>query len=478
MAGLRSFGAYIPTLRLPRDTIAKAWSRGSLGGERRVSNYDEDALTMAVEAATDCLRGVPREEVDGVFFASTTPTYKEKQSAALIAMALDLSKTVRTADFGHSLRAGTSALLAAVDAVKAGTLTNVLVIASDSRLGYPKTDLEQLFGDAAVAVLVSAKDGAVRIDGAVSLADEIMDVWRTDKDTYVKTWEDRFAVTYGYTQNVVDAARTLLQQSKQDPKGITKAALYSPDSRSVQGVARGLGLDAKTQLHPTLIDNVGNTGAAHALLVLVDALQEAKPGARILAASYGDGSDAFLLTATDAIAGVQKNVRGVKGSMAVKRTMPTYERYLAFRGIAELQPEPPLRIASFGGATVEYRDRLSWISMRGSRCRKCGTHHYPIHRVCYTCRAKDDYDTVRLSDKGATIFNYTLDNLAGGMDPPVIETVLESEAGACRVYCQMTDADPNEVKIGLPVEFTFRLMHEVAGFHNYFWKCRPQRGGK
>jgi len=478
MPGLRSFGAYIPTLRLPRDMIAKAWSRGSLGGERSVANYDEDTLTMAVEAATDCLRGVPREEVDGVFFASTTPTYKEKQSAALIAMALDLSKTVRTADFGHSLRAGTSALLAAVDAVKAGTLTNVLVIASDSRLGYPKTDLEQLFGDAAVAVLVSAKDGAVRIDGAVSLADEIMDVWRTDKDTYVKTWEDRFAVTYGYTQNVVDAARTLLQQSKQDPKGITKAALYSPDSRSVQGVARGLGLDAKTQLHPTLIDNVGNTGAAHALLVLVDALQEAKPGARILAASYGDGSDAFLLTATDAIAGVQKNVRGVKGSMAVKRTMPTYERYLAFRGIAELQPEPPLRIASFGGATVEYRDRLSWISMRGSRCRKCGTHHYPIQRVCYTCRAKDDYDTVRLSDKSATIFNYTLDNLAGGMDPPVIETVLESEAGACRIYCQMTDADPNEVKIGLPVEFTFRLMHDVAGFHNYFWKCRPQRGGK
>ena len=478
MPGLRSFGAYIPTLRLPRDMIAKAWSRGSLGGERSVANYDEDTLTMAVEAATDCLRGVPREEVDGVFFASTTPTYKEKQSAALIAMALDLPKTVRTADFGHSLRAGTSALLAAVDAVKAGTLTNVLVIASDSRLGYPKTDLEQLFGDAAAAVLVSAKDGAVRIDGAVSLADEIVDVWRTDKDTYVKSWEDRFAVTYGYTQNVVDAARTLLQQNKQDAKGITRAALYSPDSRSVQGVARGLGLDVKTQLHPTLIDNVGNTGAAHALLVLVDALQEAKPGARILAASYGDGADALLLTVTDAIAGVQKNVRGVKGSMAVKRTLPTYERYLAYRGITELQPEPPLRIAAFGGATVEYRDRASWISMRGSRCRKCGTHHYPIQRVCYTCRAKDDYDTVRLSDKGATIFNYTLDNLAGGMDPPVIETVLESEAGACRIYCQMTDADPNEVKIGLPVEFTFRLMHDVAGFHNYFWKCRPQRGGK
>jgi 3-hydroxy-3-methylglutaryl CoA synthase len=57
MIGISSYGAYIPAFRLSRDLMAKAWGRGSIGGERSVANNDEDSATMAVEAAFDCLQG-------------------------------------------------------------------------------------------------------------------------------------------------------------------------------------------------------------------------------------------------------------------------------------------------------------------------------------------------------------------------------------------------------------------------------------
>ena len=36
MAGIVSFGSYVPTYRLPRDVIAKEWGTPSLGGERAI----------------------------------------------------------------------------------------------------------------------------------------------------------------------------------------------------------------------------------------------------------------------------------------------------------------------------------------------------------------------------------------------------------------------------------------------------------
>ncbi len=61
MTGITAFGAYIPRRRLQRKAVAQAnaWFAPNLAGgakgERAMANWDEDALTMAVEAARDCL---------------------------------------------------------------------------------------------------------------------------------------------------------------------------------------------------------------------------------------------------------------------------------------------------------------------------------------------------------------------------------------------------------------------------------------
>ena len=106
----------------------------SAGGARAVAGYDEDTVTMAVAAANDCL-GRGGAKTDGLFLATTTAPYKEKQSAAIIASAVDLPEECRTADFTNTLRSTTIALAAAMDAVKAGASKNIIVTASDCRPG-------------------------------------------------------------------------------------------------------------------------------------------------------------------------------------------------------------------------------------------------------------------------------------------------------------------------------------------------------
>src|SRR5215470_17475806 len=154
MAGITSFGAYIPFYRLSHKTIAAAWGGRAGEGERAVANVDEDSLTMAVEAVRDLLAGREGREVDGLIFASTTSPYSEKQAAAIIATVADLRHDVRAADHTNSLKSATTALLAALDSVKAGSAANVIIAAADTRLAAPRSAGERLFGDAASAIEV------------------------------------------------------------------------------------------------------------------------------------------------------------------------------------------------------------------------------------------------------------------------------------------------------------------------------------
>lgn len=475
MAGILSCGAYIPLWRLPRDAIAAAWGSASSGGERSVANNDEDSLTMATEAAIDCLACADRDKVDGLYFASTTSPYREKECSTLVAAALDLRTDIITADFGNSLRAGTAALKAAFDAVASGSAGQVLVTAADCRMGYPRSNHEQAFGDGAAALLVGNADRPpVTMEGRQSISNELYDVWRLDKDAYVRSWEERFITEHGYAENMERAISMLVKQTGVSIQDLSKAVLYAPTARAQQRLARSLGLDVKTQVQDLLISDVGITGCAHALLMLVAALQEVKAGDRVLVASYGSGCDAFLLGVTDALETSSTGMATVRRHINSRRTLPTYTRYLSYRGLLEPQPGEPFRL--FPAATTSWRERDWAIRMHGSQCRSCSTVTFPIERVCYHCRSKDDFDEVRLSDKKARVFTYTLDNLAGRSDDPTVPQIgVEFDFQNARTYLLMTDCDPGEVKVDMPVDMTFRRLYEGAGMYNYFWKCRPIR---
>jgi 3-hydroxy-3-methylglutaryl CoA synthase len=471
--GITSTGAYIPYYRIRRETIAAAWNRRALKGERSIANNDEDSITMAVEAVTNCLQNVDIKEVDDLFFASTTAPYDEKPGSGLIATVCDLKDTVCTADFGNCLKAGTTALKAAMDAVKAQSATQVLVVAADSRIGYPNSDQEQLFGDAAAALTIGTENVIATIEAFATINSEIIDVWRISGERYVQTAESRFATEKGYIDSMTRVIGDVMQKSGTVAQDISKVVLSSPGLKDNINLAKKLGFTAG-KVQDSLMLQVGNCGNAQSLLMMIAALAQSKPGDLILLASYGNGADAFIFQVTENITQMTP-ASGVERYLTSKKIFESYTRYLSFRELVEAMPGEPFRL--FPSNAAYWRDQKSILQFYGSRCTECGTSVFPIQRICNTCGAKDKYEEIRFADRKGKVFTYSIDKLAGRSDDPVVAQTVVEDNSDVRYYLIMTDYDQIEVGIGVDVEFTFRKIYEGANYINYYWKCRPVRSG-
>jgi hydroxymethylglutaryl-CoA synthase len=472
MTGITSFGAYVPFYRLSHKEIAAAWGGRAGEGERAVANVDEDSITLAVEAVRDLLAGRDGREVDGLMFSSTTSPYSEKQASALIATVADLRHDVRTADYTNSLRSATTAVRAALDSVEAGSASNIIITAADTRLARPKSANERIFGDAASALEVGRDKVIAQLIASHSTVDEMTDVWRAEGDRFVSGWEERFAVTQGYQRVVRQAVSELFERSAIGPSEVSKAIFYAPDAGSLASVAKSLGLKAE-QIPDHLLSSVGNTGTAMPLLVLSSVLEEAKPGEKLLVVGYGSGCDALMFEVTDEIVNAtQAPRRGVKGHLASKAPLDSYERYAKFRELIDV--EAARRQAPSASAAATWRDRDEIYKFRGLKCLACGKVQYPAQRVCISCQTRDNFESVRLADKRASLFTFTVDFLNADPDPPTVMSVIDFEDGG-RAYVMMTDRTPGDVRIEQTVEMTFRRLYDAEGFRNYYWKCRPVR---
>ena len=473
MIGITSFGAYIPFYRLTHKEIARAWGGRAGEGERAVANVDEDSITMAVEAVRDLLAKGNGREIDGLMFATTTSPYAEKQASALIATAADLRSDIRTADYANSLRSATTAILAAHDSVKAGSGSNIIIAAADTRLAPPKSAGERLFGDAASAIGIGGDRVIANLIASHSTVNEMTDVWRRDEDRFVTGWEERFAVTQGYQRVVRQTVSELFERSAIGPSEISKAIFYAPDAGTLAATAESVGLKAE-QLPDHLFTTVGNTGAAMPALVLASVLEDARAGERLLVVGYGSGCDAIIFEVTDEIenAKLVEGRRAVKGYLASKGNLDSYERYARFRDLIET--EAARRQAPTTSVPLTWRRRDDIYRLHGYRCLNCGKVQYPHQRVCISCQSKDSFESLRLADKAAKLFTFTLDYLNADPDPPTVMSIVDFEGGG-RAYLQMTDRNPAEVRIDQPLEMTFRRMYEAEGLVNYYWKCRPIR---
>jgi 3-hydroxy-3-methylglutaryl CoA synthase len=472
MVGIRSYGAYIPLYRLERSEIVKAWrSAFPVPGEKAVANFDEDSLTMALAAAWDCATGIDRQEIDGLFFASTTSPYKEKQASTTIAGAMALRRDIMTADFGGSLRAGTTALRAAIDAVKAGSAKNILVAASDLRLAGANGMPEMFLGDGAGAVLISGEAVAAGYIGGHTVSEDFFDQWRSNKDDFVRGYEERFLREKGYTRMVPEAVNAALDKCGLKPQDIARFACYTGDPRHINAAAKIINFDP-AQVQDPMFMSTGLTGTAMPLMLLVAALEETKAGDNVLVGGYSDGCDALVFKLNEQIEKVRDR-RGIKRHLESKRLMANYQQYVLWRGLMHMEPQsrpgrPTISLSAL------WRD-LQWgHSLHGTKCTNCGTPQYPPQRVCLVCHAVDKMEPYSFADKKAKLTSFSHDNLAITEVPPITLSVVDFEGGG-RITCNMTDREPDETVTGMDVEMTFRWMHYVGGVHSYWWKCMPVR---
>jgi 3-hydroxy-3-methylglutaryl CoA synthase len=469
--GITRIGVYIPYYAIKREVIAKQWEDRPQKGERSLCNADEDSVTMAVEAAVNSIYGMDRGCLDGLFFASVTAPYGEKSHAVLMSKACDLPDLADVADFTGSTRGATEAVKAAYNAVKAGSNRNIIVTSADCRNAYPKSAQEQLFGDAAAAVVIGSEDVAAEIIASVSMNNEICDVWRNSKDDYVRLGEDRFIKSKGYTFSMTAVIKTLLNKTSTEIAAIDKFVLSATDFKEHLGVAKALGIPAEKIQDPLMLQ-IGDCGTAQPILLLAAVLARAKAGETILWASYGNGADALLLRVTSKIDDLPgKDQLGQY--LATRRYLEAYPRFLSFRGLLEAVPGEPYKISP--STTMYWRDRNCILSFHGSRCKKCGLTMFPVNRICYDCHSKDEYEEVRLYERPFKLFTYSIDQLAGRSDDPMIGQAVAEDTEGTRVYMLITDFVKEDIRIGMDLEPTFRKMHDLGGFNNYYWKFRPVR---
>ncbi len=486
MIGIKDVGSYIPAHRIQRQKIGEAWGYDPfimkmLLGEKAVANYDEDALTMASESVLLALEGRDASKIGSLYFASTTAPYLEKNSSSTLAEIADLPSSISTIDFANSLRAGTSAMLVALNGVKAGAFEEGLVVASDVRLYEPESIMETMSGDASAAVVVGEGDDVIaEFEGSYLLSQELLDYWRKREDKYIFSDDEKAASIFGYLNMVPKALEGLAKKLNLTPDDVSKIIVYASDANTYRALAKRLGNFAvKLNQDPTLLLGVGNPGVANVLLQCVLALEEANPGERIILISYGDGAEAFSFRVTEAIEDFKKKgKRSVRDWLGSKIDLPYYTKVLKWR--EEIVTKKGLWPAEpYTSVTELYREKKTILSLYGVKCKKCGSIYFPPKRVCPKCGAIDEFEPFKLSRRGK-IVTFTRERAIPNPEHPVGMAVVDFEGGG-RTFTQLTDMPPEwqdkeSSLIDKEVELTFRIFHRAKGFYNYYWKARPVRG--
>lgn len=478
--GILSFGAYIPQRRLQRGAIyaANDWFapglKGLAKGERAIANWDEDSITMAVEAGRDCLIGIERSVVASVSLASTTLPFADRLNAGVCKEALNLEDGVSAFDTTGSQRAGTSMLLHAL----AGRATQ-LCLAADLRKAKPASEGELQQGDAAAAVLVGKGDIIARFIGSHSLTIDFVDHYRSCNADFDYIWESRWIRDEGYTAILGRALKEGLVKLGTMGAAIDHAIIPIP----LRGVPEALAKMAEIRpeaVADTLTATVGDSGVAHPLLMLAAVLEKAKPGETILLTGFGQGADVLLFEVTEAVTKLPNRV-GVSGCLASGRADSNYQRFLFHRGLLDLDRGMRAEMDQKQPGTTLYRNRKAALGLIGGRCTKTGTVQFPKTEISVNAndRAQNTQEDYPLADKRVTIMTFTADSLTYSPDPPNWYGMLDFEGGG-RLVTEFADVTADDVEVGKQLRMAFRIkaIDELRGFKKYFWKAVPLRQGE
>ncbi|MBE9570586.1 MAG: hydroxymethylglutaryl-CoA synthase family protein [Proteobacteria bacterium] len=482
MVGICSYGGYVPRYRLNRMLIYKAigWMNQATialaRGEKAVANFDEDTITMAVAAGIDCLKGIDRTRVEGAFFASTSMPYKERLNAGIITVALGLNDQIRAADFTGGLKAGTTALLSALEGVESKRIKNIIVCSSDCRLGKPSSPQEMIFGDAAAALLVGDEDVIAEFKGSYSTTYDFVDHYRGQFAKFDRQWEDRWIREMGYDSLVSEIIKGLLEKYKlkiTDFAKIIYPCHYDAERKRINKI-----LDIKPEMdQDDLKAEIGDAGTAQSLMMLVNALEEANPGDKLMVVGFGSGCDALYFEVTENMS-KKKDRKGISGCLAEKAKLDSYEKYLVWRDI--LSGDLGMRAEEdfWTRWSVAWQNRKAVLGLWGSKCKKCGTLHYPPQSICVNpdCGAVKNMEDFCFSDKTGRIISYTGDMLAESYNPPATYGSIEFDVGG-RYMFDFTDCDLDSLSVGMPVSMSFRKKYydEKRDIVGYFWKAIPQK---
>lgn len=473
--GLLATIRYVPRLRLERSEVAAQhrWMAPGLKslakGQRAMANWDEDAVTMAVEAARALRAAAPAPVPTELTLASTTLPFADRLNAGVVAAAVGLGADAVVRDVASSARAALTELAASLRHPASGATR--IIVASERRTAKPASPQELIFGDGAAAASVGSGRPIATFIAARSLRADLVDHFRQAGQSYDYGWEERWVRDEGYMKLAADTIRQCLADAGVSASDVSHFVLPAPIARINEAVAKRVGI-APAALVATASDTVGDLGCAQPLAMLDIALRAAAPGALILVAAFGSGCDVLLLKRTSAPCPGDAPDAG--------KAETSYLKYLSFTGQIDLAWGMRAEMDNKTALTAAWRDHARTERFEGGRCERCGTVQFPRSRVCVNpaCRAQDTQQPTSLADVPARVMSHTTDFLGYTPDPPFQFGHIDFEGGG-RVLMEFTDTDVGELAVGLPLRMVYRVKEfdHIRGFRRYFWKATPTRAG-
>jgi 3-hydroxy-3-methylglutaryl CoA synthase/uncharacterized OB-fold protein len=438
-------------------------------GHRAIASWDEDSITMAVEAARPLMRALSDCTWQGLTLASTTLPFAERLQAGIAASALGLPRSLMARDVASSLRAASTELLALLRQGGGGAH---LLLAADRRIACPASAQEMQFGDGAAAAALGWGHPIAELVGAHSVRADFVHRFRPSGQDHDYGWEERWLRDEGFMKIVVPAIQECLQVAGVQPAEIAQFAMPALLSRIGEAVARKLGLSAAA-----LVDDpaarCGDAGTAQPLALLDVALRRAAADELVLLAVFGSGCDVLLLRRT----GVP--CPGMPPDDGKPET--NYLKYLSFTGQIELDWGMRAEMDNKTALTAAWRDEAHNAHFEAGECTRCGTVQFPPSRMCVNpaCRAQDTQRPHSLADTGARVLSHTSDWLGYTPAPPFQFGHIDFDGGG-RVLMEFADTDPDELRVGLPLRMVFRVKEfdPRRGYRRYFWKATPLRAAE
>lgn len=345
MTGIKSYATYIPKYRIKVEDIARVWRKEAenvkeslLVQEKAVASVDEDAVTLAVEAAQAAFNAsqssLTRSNIDIVFVGSETHPYAVNPTSTVVGEMLGLSNAYLAVDLEFACKAATAGMQASIGLIESGRYNKALIVGSDCAQSKPHDPLEYTASSAAAAfVLGKGRNVVAEVRQIASFSSDTPDFWRRDGIQY-PSHGGRFTGKPAYFRHVIGAAELLLEKTGRKPSDFTYCVFHMPNGKFPRRVAKQLDFTQK-QLEPSLIvEKIGNPYSASSLIGLAAVLDIAKPSESIFMVSYGSGAgaDGFVFEVTDAIRAYHKKQNDTVQGQIESKEYISYVDYLKFSG--------------------------------------------------------------------------------------------------------------------------------------------------
>jgi len=316
MTGIISYGAYIPKFRIKPSQIAHAWGKSadevekSLGiFEKAVASFDEDAITLSIEAAYRALINgqIGPSNIGAITIGSESHPYAVKPSSTVVAVILGMGTDYLAADLEFACKAGTAGIQLLSGLVAQGKSKFCLAIGSDVAQAKPADVLEYSAGSAAAAFILGKQNTIADILDFTSFSSDTPDFWRKDSEKF-PSHAGRFTGEPAYFAHVLNASELMFKKVKMQPSDFDFCVFHMPNAKFPKEAAKRLGF-TDTQLRPGfVVPEIGNPYSASSMVGLCAVLDIAKPGDKIFMCSYGSGagSDCFVFEVTKEILNHQK----------------------------------------------------------------------------------------------------------------------------------------------------------------------------